>query len=197
MGIKQYIQLAVITVFLVLGVTVTVLWKHNQRLKVETTRQEANFTALTTEIKNYKVKIGEDSVKVAQIYTQELKVSEVLRSNKELVNTVNALKLDLKRVLTAVETKISVIDTIHTNVIDSIGLKCINYTDKYTEFSGCVKDSVFTGTYSTKLGITAISHIEPKKFLWFKYGEKSRKLDLVVDNPKAIVTVLKYTEVRK
>jgi hypothetical protein len=86
-------------------------------------------------------------------------------------------------------------DTITQYIPDT--LKCFNWTDPWLTITGCVSDSLFQGTITATDTLDIMVHRVPKRFLFFRYGCKQVKMDIISRNPHTRLTYGKFYQFTK
>lgn len=77
-------------------------------------------------------------------------------------------------------------DTIARYLPDT--LKCFSWRDPWLSLSGCVSDSLFRGTVTASDTLDIFVHRVPKRFLFFRYGCKEVRMDIISRNPHTRLT---------
>lgn len=80
--------------------------------------------------------------------------------------------------------------------IDSLSspdsLACFSWHDPWISLSGCVSDSTFRGSVSSTDTLDIIVHRVPKRFLFFRFGCREVRMDIVSRNPHTRLTYARY-----
>ena len=71
-------------------------------------------------------------------------------------------------------------------------LLCFSWHDPWTSLSGCVSDSLFRGTIFSTDTLDIIVHRVPKRFLFFRFGCKQVRMDIISRNPHTRLTYARY-----
>lgn len=170
---------------------------------------KANTNALLSDVELYRT---ESNKSVAKVNELSLTLDEYRKFRTEAMKTIDQLKVDKKRLQSINTANTETIynlqtqakDTIIYNIVESNlearvdTLKCVSVNNEWLTFNGCIdKMNQFTGDIKTRDKITCIEHIEPKRFLFFKWGVKSRQLEVVSDNPYTTITNAEFITIRK
>lgn len=196
----QFISKISIKVWLILFIVLLLLFsfiliKKNKELKETSIRRENTILNLNQDIKKFQIN---DSLNVAEITKVELSRDEFKKINKEQSKLISDLKLKLKNIEQVGTVVIHSIDTIHSIIYsDSIGIQKFNYKDQWIDIKGKIEHNDLTLSYDKKDSINIIESIVQKKFLFFHYGVKSRKVDILSQDPNTRVSVLKWITVIK
>lgn len=180
-----------------------------KKTKAEKEIYQSNNDALLSDIKRYKTKDSLDAVSVKKI---ELTLLEYEMYRASDMQTIKKLQIDNKRLQSINTTNTETIYQLKTQAKDTIiqrvvetqiepildTLKCVNINTRWLSFNGCInKENQFTGDIATRDKITCIEHIVPKRFLFFKWGVKSRQLEVVSDNPHTKIVDAEFITIRK
>lgn len=201
-NLKIYIILGIIIASLI-GTT-AFLSNRLEKEKAEKELYQRNTNVLMDTIQTYKTK---DSLNVASIGVIELKLSEYKKYRANDLNLINSLKVDKKRLQQITTTQIQTIYELKGSVRDSIvyrdnyivdTFKCITIHNTWFDLKGCSNNNNdFSGTFENRDSLIYIEHIVPKKFLFFKWGIKERKQEILSKNPNTHIVNAEYISIRK
>ena len=122
-----------------------------------------------------------------------LQLKEFKKFRSSDLEIIEKLNVDIKRLksinTTQIQTKYVFKDVIRDSlifvsntIVDTV--KVAQFKDEWLEFKGILASSgAFTGTIISKDSLVYVEHIVPKKFLFFKFGVKSRKQEILSKNP--------------
>lgn len=193
---KTKIIIILAAISLVLASFSFFMFNRNKQLKSDVQQQKNNVEILNKNYKTYKTAFGQS---VAETYALKYTINEFKSYEDTLVREISKLKIKLKNVKSTIttETKIVIQKRVETVYIDSI--KCFKFEDKWNKISGCFtqKDSVDLSIIARdKLDI--IPSIVPKyKFLFFTWGVKAVKINIISQNPYNEFEYFKYIEIKK
>lgn len=169
-----------------------------EKLTDERNRYRGNTETLLQDVETYKTK---DSLNAAKVGVLELKLSEFERyraSDAELIKTLQTKNRELERVTT---TQMETINELRATVRDSVVylpgdtvttvLRCIEYSDKWVDFDGCIKNNTFSGKIITRDSLLITETVQYKRwlgFLWKTKRIKNREFDIVSKNPHTKIT---------
>lgn len=71
-------------------------------------------------------------------------------------------------------------------------LVCFSWHDPWLSLSGCVSDSLFRGTVTATDTLDVIVHRVPRRFLFFRFGCREVRMDIVSRNPHTRLTYARY-----
>lgn len=200
-SIKIYIILGIIIVSL--AGTIALLTSRLKKEKAEKELYKKNTDVLMGEVEAYQTK---DSLNVVSVGLLELKLSEYKKYRADDLNLINSLKVDKKKLQQITTTQTQTIYELKGSVRDSIvyrdnfivdTLKCIAIHNTWFDLKGCSnRNNDFSGTFENRDSLLYIEHIVPKKFLFFKWGVKARKQEIVSKNPNTKIVNAEYISIR-
>lgn len=178
-----------------------------EKLTDERNRYRGNTETLLQDVETYKTK---DSLNAAKVGVLELKLSEFERyraSDAELIKTLQTKNRELERVTT---TQMETINELRATVRDSVVylpgdtvptvLRCIEYSDKWVDFDGCIKNNTFSGKIITRDSLLITETVQYKRwlgFLWKTKRIKNREFDIVSKNPHTKITGFEVITIEK
>lgn len=178
-----------------------------EKLTDERNRYRGNTETLLQDVETYKTK---DSLNAAKVGVLELKLSEFEKyraSDAELIKTLQAKNRELERVTT---TQMETINELRATVRDSVVylpgdtvttvLRCIEYSDKWVDFDGCIKNNTFSGKIITRDSLLITETVQYKRwlgFLWKTKRIKNREFDIVSKNPHTKITGFEVITIEK
>lgn len=192
---KNYALVVVIILSMVLGLL------YNSERK-ERIRFESNQHSLLSEVKLYKSK---DSLNVASVEKLTLTNNEFREFNQGLVKTVESLNLKIRRLQSVSQTSTNTIYKPVIQIKDSLiymlgkveTLKCVDFSDKWLTVNGCVRNNQFEGIIESRDTIEQFVHRVPHKFLFFRYGTKAIRQEVISKNPHTKIEFSKYIELKR
>lgn len=204
---KKYLIIAAIALAVSAVVTIWVQRSRINTLTGERDKYRTNTETLLQEVSRYQTK---DSLNAAKVGVLELKLSEFEKyraSDAELIKTLQAKNRDLERVTT---TQMETINELRATVRDSIVylpgdtvttvLRCIEYSDKWVDFDGCIKNNTFSGKIITRDSLLITETVQYKRwlgFLWKTKRIKNREFDIVSKNPHTKITGFEVITIEK
>ena len=174
-----------------------------EKLKAEKVRLSGNQETLLVENKSYRTKDSLSVLSVKQLNFTNKELRSYRASDLELIKT---LRIDNKRLAQISTTQIETIYIFETDIKDSViyensipvdTLKSLQYKDTWMEFNGVV-DSYggFNGSIVSKDSIMYVEHIIPKRFLFFKWGIKERKQEIISKNPHTTILNAEFITIK-
>lgn len=202
---KKYIILAAIIM-----AVAAAFWFQQKRinnLTVERDKYRSNTETLLQDVRTYQTK---DSLNAAKVGNLELKLSEYKKYRADdaaLIKSLQTKNRDLQRVTTA---QMETINELRANVRDSIVylpgdtvttvLRCIEYSDKWVDFDGCIINNTFSGKIITRDSLLIAETVQYKRFwgfLWKTRKIKNREIDVVSKNPATRILGVEFVTIEK
>lgn len=204
---KKYLIWAAIAMVVAAVATIWVQRTKIEKLTDERNRYRGNTETLLQDVETYKTK---DSLNAAKVGVLELKLSEFERyraSDAELIKTLQTKNRELERVTT---TQMETINELRATVRDSVVylpgdtvttvLRCIEYSDKWVDFDGCIINNTFSGKIITRDSLLITETVQYKRFLGFLWKTKkikNREIDVISRNPHTKIMGVEYIEIEK
>lgn len=178
-----------------------------EKLTDERNRYRGNTETLLQDVETYKTK---DSLNAAKVGVLELKLSEFEKyraSDAELIKTLQTKNRELERVTT---TQMETINELRATVRDSVVylpgdtvttvVRCIEYSDKWVDFDGCIINNTFSGKIITRDSLLITETVQYKRwlgFLWKTKKIKNRQIDVVSKNPATKILGVEFVTIEK
>lgn len=204
---KKYIIIAAIALAVAAVVTIWVQRSRINQLTGERDKYRTNTETLLQDVSRYQTK---DSLNAAKVGNLELKLSEYKKYRADdaaLIKSLQTKNRDLQRVTTA---QMETINELRANVRDSIVylpgdtvttvLRCIEYSDKWVDFDGCIINNTFSGKIITRDSLLITESVQYKRwlgFLWKTKRIKNREFDIVSKNPNLKITGFEVITIEK
>lgn len=202
---KKYIILAAIIM-----AVAAAFWFQQKRinnLTVERDKYRSNTETLLQDVRTYQTK---DSLNAAKVGNLELKLSEYKKYRADdaaLIKSLQTKNRDLQKVTTA---QMETINELRAKVRDSIVylpgdtvttvVRCIEYSDKWVDFDGCIINNTFSGKIITRDSLLITESVQYKRwlgFLWKTKRIKNREFDIVSKNPNSKITGFEVITIEK
>jgi hypothetical protein len=162
-----------------------------------------NTYGLLGKIEQYQTK---ENLNVASISQLELKLSELSRFRLEDIKLIETLKVDKKRLQQITTAQTQTIYELSATVRDSFiyvdnylidTLHCINIAEEWFNLHGCIDvNNKFAGRFESRDSLLYVEHIVPKKFLFFKWGVKERRQEIVSRNPHTKIIGAEFISIK-
>ena len=196
---SKYLLIATAILLLVLGVTLN----RCSSIKEDRDRLNTNQRSLLEQVSFYRTK---DSLSAASIERLTLTTNELKAYFPQLSEAVKNLNLKVKRLQSVAQTATEARYSIVTPIVDSIiirdtiekpvVLKCIDFENSYLRVSGCEEGGLFRGNIRTLDTLVQVVHRVPRKFLFFRWGTKAIRQEVVSKNPYSSITYSEYIELK-
>ena len=204
---KKYLIWAAIAMVVAAVATIWVQRTKIEKLTNERNRYRGNTETLLQDVETYKTK---DSLNAAKVGVLELKLSEFEKyraSDAELIKTLQTKNRELEAVTTAqMETITKLRGTVRDSVVYLPGdtvttvVRCIEYSDKWVDFDGCIINNTFSGKIITRDSLLITETVQYKRwlgFLWKTKRIKNREFDIVSKNPNSKITGFEVITIEK
>lgn len=190
---KAYIIAAGILIILI--AIIVALSARLKTVKADRDVQRKNVETLFTSVESYKV---QDSLQAATIGDLQLTLKQYKQFRAEDAQLINSLKVDNKRLQGVVTTQTESyyqhtaalrdsVKMLITKVPDSIKVpiivKTANFSDAWHSLNIVIDGDSLNYRLRTKESLIITNHVVPKRFLWFKFGCKEVRTDVVSKNP--------------
>nr|DAL89078.1 MAG TPA: hypothetical protein [Bacteriophage sp.] len=184
---------------MIIAIVALSYWLNNTR--EEKKRLANNQESLLSDVEYYKTESGKNAASVQRL---ELTKSELEKHCVDLTQTVEDLGIKVKRLQSASTTVTKTEVEIQTVVRDSIVyrdrpvvLKTINWKDPWIKLDGILDGKDFSAKIQSIDTLNHIAHRVPKKFLFFRFGTKAVRLEVVNNNPHSQIVYTEYIELKK
>jgi hypothetical protein len=194
---KRWVTIAMV----VLVCLCSALYIHNKALRADNDRLTANQTALMQKATYYKTEAGKSAASVQKL---ELSNSELKANYKQVCQTAEELGVKVKRLqsamTTATETEVKVITQVRDSIVYRNGtidtVKSFSWHDAWVNILGELKGRDVSLNVVSQDTIVQIVHRVPKKFLFFRWGCKAIRQEIVSTNPHTRITYTEYIELK-
>lgn len=191
---KKYYIIAAAVLVILIGVIIA-LSTRLKNVTADRNVQRKNVETLFTSVENYKV---QDSLQAATIGDLQLTLSQYKQFRAEDAELISNLKVDNKRLQGVVTTQTESyyqhtailrdsVKMLITRKPDSIKIpiivKTANFADEWHRLNIVIDGDSLNYRLRTKESLIITNHVVPKKFLWFKFGCKEVRTDVVSKNP--------------
>lgn len=204
---KKYLIWAAIAMVVAAVATIWVQRTKIEKLTDERNRYRGNTETLLQDVETYKTK---DSLNAAKVGVLELKLSEFEKyraSDTELIKTLQTKNRELEAVTTAqMETITKLRGTVRDSIVYLPGdtvttvVRCIEYSDKWVDFDGCIINNTFSGKIITRDSLLIAETVQYKRFLGFLWKTKkikNREIDVVSKNPATKILGVEFVTIEK
>lgn len=203
---KKYIYLAIGLVLLVLIGALTAQGYELRRVKDERDRLQGNQNALLSDVKFYQTKAGLSAASVEQL---ELTCRELKTHFVEKCQEVKDLNVKVERLQSMANTGTHTSVDVHTEIKDSIiyqirdnvvyvdTLKRFEWRDPpWVEVVGTIDGRKVDMNVCSVDTLVQVVHRVPKRFLFFKFGTKAIRQEVVSKNPHTKIIYTQYIKLK-
>lgn len=204
---KKYIIIAAIALAVAAVVTIWVQRSRINTLTGERDKYRANTETLLQDVSRYQTKDSLNAIKVGNLELSLAEYKKYRADDLALIKTLQAKNRDLERITT---TQMETINELRATVRDSVVylpgdtvttvLRCIEYSDKWVDFDGCIKNNTFSGKIITRDSLLITESVQYKRwlgFLWKTKRIKNREFDIVSKNPNSKITGFEVITIEK
>ena len=184
-------------------------------LKTDRDRLKENQNIL---LHNGKVDIKRTNTGLSQasVTALTLRSSEFRQSGDTLLQVAKSAGIKTSRIseaatastTTSVEFKTRIFQTIvHDTVRDTVARSLttflpsrqlqLSWNDPWVSLSGTITNSIFHGSITSVDTLDIIVHRVPKRFLFFRFGCKQVRMDIISHNPHTRLTYARYYQLMK
>lgn len=181
--------------------------KRINNLTVERDKYRSNTEILLQDVKTYQTKDSLNAIKVGNLELSLAEYKKYRADDLALIKTLQAKNRDLERVTT---TQMETINELRATVRDSIVylpgdtvttvVRCIEYSDKWVDFDGCIINNTFSGKIITRDSLLIAETVQYKRwlgFLWKTKKIKNREIDVVSKNPATRILGVEFVTIEK
>ena len=181
--------------------------KRINNLTEERDKYRSNTEILLQDVKTYQTKDSLNAIKVGNLELSLAEYKKYRADDAALIKSLQTKNRDLQRVTTA---QMETINELRANVRDSIVylpgdtvttvLRCIEYSDKWVDFDGCIINNTFSGKIITRDSLLIAETVQYKRwlgFLWKTNKIKNRQIDVVSKNPATKILGVEFITIEK
>ena len=172
---------------------------------VEKDRLRNNQDALMSEVKLYETKAGESAASVLRL---QLTKDELEKNYQKVCQEAKDLGIKVKRLQSVSQTSTQGKIQVKTEIRDSIvyrpeihlvdTLKAFSWRDPpWADVSGVIDSGKISLQLYTTDTIIQIVHRVPKRFLFFRFGTKAIRQEIISKNPYNRIRYSEYIELKK
>lgn len=178
------------------------LFMRNRALQTDNDRLKGNQTVLLEKATYYETEAGKSAASVQKL---ELSYSELKDHYQQVCQTADELRVKVKRLQAAATTATKTEVRVVTEVRDSIvylnsgavdSFKVFDWHDAWVNVVGEIKGRNVSLNVASQDTIIQIVHRVPKKFLFFRWGCKAIRQEIVSSNPHTKIVYSEYIELK-
>lgn len=197
----SYLSKALFIITALLAVACLALWGKNKMLAEENDRLSANNETLCDRAEYYETEAGNSAASVQRL---ELTNAELKAHYQKVCNVADELGVKVKRLkaasTTATNTEVKILTQVRDSIVYRNGaldsLKVIEWCDAWVKVNGELNGDNVALKVVSRDTIHQIVHRVPKKFLFFKWGTKAIRQEVVSSNPHTKITYTEYIELK-
>lgn len=208
--IRRRLQVITAVLMVVFAGLALVAFRAYSDMKADRDRLKENQSFL---LHNGEVEIKQTNTGCSQasVPALTLRPSEFRRSGDTLLRTAKAAGIKASRIseaataatITHVDFDARVFRTVvHDTLRDTVlcpasPLPALSWNDPWVSLSGTIADSIFHGSLTSNDTLDIIVHRVPKRFLFFRFGCKQVRMDIISRNPHTRLTYARYYQLVK
>ena len=208
--IRRRLQVITAVLMVVFAGLALLAFRAYSDMKADRDRLKENQSLL---LHNGEVEIKQTNTGCSQasVPALTLRPSEFRRSGDTLLRTAKAAGIKTSRIseaATAATTthvdfdarvfRTVVHDTLRDTVLCPVSpLPALSWNDPWVSLSGTIADSIFHGSLTSNDTLDIIVHRIPKRFLFFRFGCKQVRMDIISRNPHTRLTYARYYQLVK
>ena len=208
--IRRRLQVITAVLMVVFAGLALVAFRAYSDMKADRDRLKENQSLL---LHNGEVEIKQTNTGSSQasVPALTLRPSEFRRSGDTLLRTAKAAGIKASRIseaataatTTHVDFDARVFRTVvHDTLRDTVlcpasPLPALSWNDPWVSLSGTIADSIFHGSLTSNDTLDIIVHRVPKRFLFFRFGCKQVRMDIISRNPHTRLTYARYYQLVK
>ncbi len=183
------------------AIILTVSWGASQ--KREKQRLETNQSTLLAKERRYKLR---DSLNAVSIGVLTLKTAEFAEHFSVMEDMIKEMGVKLKRIenisQNAIQSNYKITTPLRDTIviIDSSTVKnglSLQYRDPWIELKGTILNNRFTGSIVSYDTLIQVVHRVPRRFLFFRFGTKELRQEIVSSNPNTQLTYSRNLKIAK
>ena len=187
------ISLYLLLLFLAVG------WlRDGFNMRRERERLVQNQVALNDSIVYYQTAYGERVASVAALRLREAEFEELRREDRE---RIRSLGIRLKRAEAAARSVVETIVEVKTTLRDTVWLRdtvrLFRWRDSWVEVKGAIMDDSLHCEVESVDTLIQVVHRIPRRFLFFKWGTKALRQEIVSKNPHTKVVYSEYVKIER
>lgn len=191
--------------FALLIISSVILVYNGFRFQKDYQRQKCNLSAMTDSLVTYKTKSDKIAYQNKVITLKYRELQDIVIP--ELEETVNDLKIKLKRVEMFSQNNIVITDTIQVPILDTIVIrdtvklyaKKFNYNDDYTRINGIIHNDTVSLDYAISDTIIQVVHKGKYQHWWDVFLFRKRPLIQTISakNPKSNILYSRVIKIER
>ena len=172
------------------------------RTHAEVARLRNNNEALSSENSLYRTRLNESAASVAAL---QLEIDEYKEQRARDIAHIKALGVRLRRVesvaTSATQSEIEISaplhDTIYVEKILPDTVSIFRWSDDWVRIEGTIRNGLAECRIESVDTLRQVIHRVPRRFLFFRYGTKAIRQEIISSNPHTRIVYADYIELPK
>ena len=187
-----------------LAILLFAVWFYREQWQQERAgriRLAANQAVLLSDLQTYRIS---DSLNAARVDVLTMTVGEFRKGFSDMQGILKEMNVKIKRLETVAITGTETSYYITAPVRDSLvfvpvpdTLKTLKYSDNWLTLDGYIKAREFIGKIESRDTLVQVVHRVPRRFLFFRYGTKGIRQEVVSKNPHTTINYSRYIKLQK
>lgn len=201
----RYALVAAFVVALLLGWHLNLANRENTRLTTKLSEKITEHRALTNSVEHYRTLAGESAASVEAL---RLRTAELERLRSEDAELIRSLRLRIRRVealtTTAIEGEYEIVAPIVSDtqaladsMLQPTAIKHFEWSDGWATVRGRIEEDSISCEIATIDTLHQIIHRVPRRFLFFRFGTKILRQEIISSNPHNRIVYAEYIEVER
>ena len=201
----RYALVAAFIVTLLLGWHLNIVHRENTRLTTQLNEKITEHRALTNSVEHYRTLAGESAASVEAL---RLRTAELERLRSEDAELIRSLRLRIRRVealtTTAIEGEYEIVAPIVSDtqaladsMLQPTAIKHFEWSDGWATVRGMIEENSVSCEIATIDTLHQIIHCVPRRFLFFRFGTKTLRQEIISSNPHNRIVYAEYIEVER
>lgn len=201
----RYALVAAFVVALLLGWHLAQAHRENSQLTTQLNDFFSDNQTLARSVEHYRTLAGESAASVEAL---RLRTAELERLRSEDAELIRSLRLRIRRVealtTTAIEGEYEIVAPIVSDtqaLADSMpqptAIKHFEWSDGWATVRGRIEENSVSCEIATIDTLHQIIHRVPRRFLFFRFGTKTLRQEIISSNPHNRIVYAEYIEVAR
>lgn len=201
----RYALVAAFVVALLLGWHLAQAHRENSQLTTQLNNNFSEHQSLARSVEHYRTLAGESAASVEAL---RLRTAELERLRSEDAELIRSLRLQLRRTesltTTAIEGMYEIVaptasdtQTLADSMPQPAAIKHFEWSDGWATVRGRIEEDSVSCVITTIDTLHQIIHRVPRRFLFFRFGTKTLRQEIISSNPHNTIVYAEYIEVEK
>ena len=201
----RYALVAAFVVALLLGWHLAQAHRENSQLTTQLNNNFSEHQTLARSVEHYRTLAGESAASVEAL---RLRTAELERLRSEDAELIRSLRLRIRRVealtTTAIEGMYKIVaptasdtQTLADSIPQPAAIKHFEWSDGWATVRGRIEEDSVSCVITTIDTLHQIIHRVPRRFLFFRFGTKAIRQEIISSNPHNTIVYAEYIEVER